>query len=151
MAGLGGREKQVGDDSEFAEAGAFTEINIVPLVDIMLVLLVILMATSTAMLESSQGQGFRVSLPTGTESDEVASLSGELVVAILEDGRIIVGGDSVSLNELKEIFDREVLLNSDRVVLVQADESALHRRVVQVMELARSAGLSQLAIATQPQ
>ena len=60
MAGTGPTESL--PDDEQGGSDGFTEINIVPLVDIMLVLLVILMATSTAILEQGQGQGsgFRV-------------------------------------------------------------------------------------------
>jgi biopolymer transport protein ExbD len=141
------------DDGEMAEQSAFTEINIVPLVDIMLVLLVILMATSTAILEAGQGQGsgFKVNLPTGSESDEVASLSDELVVAILADGTVLARGEQVSQSELETIFADEAKKNASKVVLVQADEQTMHKRVVEVMEAARKAGLQNLAIATKPE
>ena len=151
MAGAGPKEQALDDD--IAEQGAFTEINIVPLVDIMLVLLVILMATSTAILEAGQGQGsgFKVNLPTGSESDEVASLSDELVVAILADGTVLARGEQVSATELDQIFSEEAKKNAAKVVLVQADEEAIHKRVVEVMEQARKAGLQNLAIATKPE
>src|SRR5687768_2624098 len=98
-------KEQTLDDAELTEQASFTEINIVPLVDIMLVLLVILMATSTAILEAGQGQGsgFKVNLPTGSESDEVTSLTDELVVAILADGTVLARGEQVSLGELDKI------------------------------------------------
>jgi biopolymer transport protein ExbD len=152
MAGAGPKEQSL-DEAEIAEQGSFTEINIVPLVDIMLVLLVILMATSTAILEAGQGQGsgFKVNLPTGSESDEVTSLSDELVVAILADGTLLARGEQVSSGELDQIFQDEAKKNASKVVLVQADEEAIHKRVVEVMEQARKAGLQNLAIATKPE
>jgi biopolymer transport protein ExbD len=152
MAGAGAKE-QAPLDEEVVEQGSFTDINIVPLVDIMLVLLVILMATSTAILEAGQGQGagFKVNLPTGSESDEVTQLADELVVAVLADGTVIARGEQVSPEELDQIFQDEAKRNANKVVLVQADEEAIHRRVVQVMEAARKAGLSNLAIATKPE
>ncbi len=135
------------------EQGSFTDINIVPLVDIMLVLLVILMATSTAILEAGQGQGagFKVNLPTGSQSDEVASASDYLVVAILADGTVLARGEQVSPTELQQIFSEEAKKNASKVVLVQADGEAIHKRVVEVMESARKAGLQNLAIATKPE
>lgn len=141
------------DDAEIVEQGAFTEINIVPLVDIMLVLLVILMATSTAMLEAGQGAGagFRVNLPTGSKADEAATLGDQLVVTVLREGDIIARGELVSLDELETLFRSEANTRPEQVVLVQADEEALHRRVVEVMEVARRAGLKNLAIATRPE
>ncbi len=154
MAGAGGRDQQTNlDDPEIVEQGSFTEINIVPLVDIMLVLLVILMATSTDIIQAglSEGSGFRVNLPTGAETDEVASLSDELVVAILEDGAVVLNDRVVSPEELSSEFAEAAASNPNRMVLVQADERAFHRTVVRVMETAREAGLRNLAIATQPQ
>ena len=152
MAG-GQSQQQSLDDPELTEQGSFTEINIVPLVDIMLVLLVILMATSTAILEAGQGQGsgFKVTLPTGSEADEATTLTNELVVAILADGTVLARGNAVSMGELSALFAQEAKQDPSKVVLVQADEEALHRRVVAVMEAARQAGLTNLAIATKPE
>lgn len=141
------------DEAEDLSSGGFTEINIVPLVDIMLVLLVILMAGSTAIIAppgQGEGSGFRVNLPTGSETDEVSSITNELVVAVLEDGSVIASGEPVSLTELEAIFAQAAEQDAAKLVLVQADERALHKRVVEVMEAARRAGLNNLAIATKP-
>jgi biopolymer transport protein TolR len=152
MAGSGSQVQTSAED-EIVEQASFVDINVTPLVDIMLVLLVILMATSTAILEAGQGQGagFRVQLPTGSRSDEVAAGGDELVIAIQKDGEIIVRGDIVSLDELKTTLQQEAEKGKDRLVLVQADEESYHRRVVQVMEAAKAAGLKNLAIATRPE
>lgn len=154
MAGGGGREETNLDDPELVEQGSFTEINIVPLVDIMLVLLVILMATSTDIIQAglSQGAGFRVNLPTGsTAEDEVEELSNELVIAVLEDGSIILNDQELGIEELERTLQEVAGQDAERLVLVQADERAYHRTVVDVMEAARRAGLKNLAIATKPE
>jgi biopolymer transport protein ExbD len=152
--GTGSRPQNEGslDDPDVVEQGSFTEINIVPLVDIMLVLLVILMATSTDIIQAGQPEntGFRVNLPTGSTSEEVDRLSDELVIVVLEDGSVVVEGQELSLEELGSQLATLAEQRPDRLVLVQADERAYHRRVVQVMETARQAGLQNLAIATQP-
>ncbi len=152
MAGGGSGLEPSLDDSEVVEQGSFTQPNIVPLVDIMMVLLVILMASSTAIVDPGQGKGsgIRVQLPTASASEEVSSISDQLVVAVLADGEVVVHGEQVSLQELETVFREEAEISKSRLVLVQADESALHKRVVQVMEAARKAGLSNLAIATKP-
>ena len=141
------------DDPDVVESDGFVDINVTPLVDIFLVLLVILMATSTAILEAGQGQGvgFRVQLPQGSKSELLQTGGNELVVAISKEGDLIARGAIVSLDELKEIFTDEAAKGKDRLVMVQADEESIHRRVVQVMEAAREAGLSNLAIATKPE
>ncbi len=152
MGGGGSNQQSSLDDPEVVEQGAFTEINIVPLVDIMLVLLVILMATSTAILEAGQGEGagFKVNLPTGSATEEVNAITNQLVVAILDTGEIIVDGEVVSMDELRGLFQKEAKANANKVVLVQADERAYHKQVVSVMNAAQEAGLNNLAIATKP-
>lgn len=150
--GGGGAEPSL-DDPELVEQSSFTEINIVPLVDIMMVLLVILMASSTAILDPGQGEGagIRVNLPTASASDEMSSITDQLVVAVLADGAVVARGEQVSLTELSEIFKAEAEKSAGRLVLVQADETAMHKRVVEVMETARKSGLANLAIATKPE
>ena len=152
MAGHGSGVEPSLEDPEVFEQASFTDINIVPLVDIMMVLLVILMASSTAIIDPGQGEGsgFRVNLPAASASDEVSSITDELVITVMEDGAVIARGEQVSLDELGTLFAEEAAKSSTRLVLVQADESAMHKRVVQVMEEARKAGLSNLAIATKP-
>lgn len=151
-AGSGREEIQL--EGEISEQGAFVDINVTPLVDIFLVLLVILMATSTAILEAGQGPGtgFQVQLPSGNAADEdFGSGGGEIVVAIPKDGPIIIAGEQVSMGELTDLLTKVAEKNPDRMVLVQADEEAYHKRVVEVMSAARQAGLRNLAIATRPQ
>jgi len=147
VAGTGGREQHLGDD-EVVEQGAFVDINVTPLVDIFLVLLVILMATSTAILEEGQGSGFKVQLPSGTESNELGVGQDQFVIAIPESGAFVFQGQEISLTELVEVFTKEASNNPERLILVQADEKVFHERVVSVMTAARKAGLLNLAIAT---
>ncbi len=147
MAVSGGRQQELGDD-EIVEQGAFVDINVTPLVDIFLVLLVILMATSTAILEEGPGAGYRVQLPSGTENNEIGIGQDQFVVAIPESGAFLFRGQEVALSELTEAFEKEAAKNPDRLVLVQADEKVFHERVVAVMTAARKAGLVNLAIAT---
>ncbi len=146
----GGPAVPGGDDAEIVEQSSFVDINITPLVDIFLVLLVILMASSTAILEAGQGDGsgFRVQLPSAEKSDEISAPGNELVIAIPADGTIIVRGELVSMAELEAVLQSEAAQSTDRLVLVQADEETRHKIVVEVMEAARKAGLRNLAIAT---
>ena len=70
----------------------------------------------------------------------------DLSVAILSDGRLVLGGEVVTADELKKAFDGAKEKNAETLVIVQADEGVAHGRVVEVMEMAKSAGLGQLAI-----
>lgn len=138
-----------GDDLDGEGGGGiFAEINITPLTDLFLVLLIIFMVTTTAIAEAGQDKGgFKVSLPKGGKG-EVSDLPKDLSVAILADGRAVVGGKVLDEAALASTFAASAKLSADTVVLIQADEGVPHGRVVAVMEQARKAGLSRLAIAT---
>jgi biopolymer transport protein ExbD len=130
-----------------AEGGVFADINITPLTDIFLVLLIIFMVTTTAIAEHGADKGgFKVTLPKGGKGD--ASAPRDVKVAILSDGRVVVGGKVVEEEELRSMLTRSQQADADTLVLVQADEGVAHGRVVAVMELARRVGLTRLAIAT---
>ena len=144
MGGPGGN----GDEGEGEGGGIFADINITPLTDIFLVLLIIFMVTTTAIAEAGKDEGgFKVNLPKGGKGD-VAGVSRDLTVAILADGRVVVGGKVLDATALKAAFAEAKSQAGEPLVLFQADEGVPHGRVVQVMEEAREAGLTRLAIAT---
>jgi biopolymer transport protein ExbD len=134
-------------DDDFEDGGGFNEINITPLTDIFLVLLIIFMVTSSVIVNASSGAkaGLKVNLPQGGAAD-VTPQSNDLSVAILSDGRLVLGGDVVTADELKRAFDDAKAKSPDTMVIVQADEGVAHGKVVEVMEMAKGAGLGQLAI-----
>jgi biopolymer transport protein ExbD len=143
---IGGPSGAPGDGVDDGEV--FAEINITPLTDIFLVLLIIFMVTTTAIHEAEKA-GFEVNLPrTGKGSPPAPPR--DLTVAILADGRTVLGGKVVDPAALAEAFDAARGRSGATVLLVQADEGVLHGRVVAVMELARRHGLTRLAIATRP-
>jgi biopolymer transport protein ExbD len=129
--------------------GIFADINITPLTDIFLVLLIIFMVTTTAITEAGRQDegGFEVNLPAAGKGGEGAP-PRDLAVAILADGRVVTGGEVVDEGRLVEAFRAARARSPSTVVLVQADEGVAHGRVVEVMELAREQGLARLAIAT---
>jgi biopolymer transport protein ExbD len=137
-----------GEDHEIESVGGiFSDINITPLTDIFLVLLIIFMVTTTAIAEAGNEGGFKVNLPRGSKAEEGA-VPRDLTVAVLSDGRTVVAGKVLDEAALRDAFDTAHRQNPDTVVMFQADEGVMHGRVVEVMELARRAGLTRLAIAT---
>ena len=134
------------EDGE-GEGGIFADINITPLTDIFLVLLIIFMVTTTAIAEAGADKGgFKVTLPKSGKGDPTAAR--DLSVVILADGRTVVAGKVVEEEALRGLLVTAHEKNPDTLVLVQADEGVAHGRVVAVMDLARRSGLSRLAIAT---
>lgn len=141
MATLPGSEEESADN-------VFAEINITPLTDIFLVLLIIFMVTSSVIVNqtgSGARAGLQVNLPKGGAAD-VTLTESDLSVAILSDGRIVLAGNVVGEDELKKALEETKQKNPNTMVIVQADEGVAHGKVVQVMELAKGAGLGQLAI-----
>lgn len=136
-----------GDEFDDEGGGGFNDINITPLTDIFLVLLIIFMVTSSVIVNSSNGAkaGLKVNLPQGGSAD-VTAQANDLSVAVLSDGRIVLGGDVITADELKKAFENARATAPDTTVIVQADEGVPHGKVVEVMELAKGAGLGQLAI-----
>ena len=140
LGGPGGEEQE-------GEGGLFADINITPLTDIFLVLLIIFMVTTTAIAEQgAEKGGFKVTLPKAGKGD--AAAPRDLAIAILSDGRTVVAGKVVEEAELRGLLASAHERNADTLVLVQADEGVLHGRVVGVMDLARRTGLTRIAIAT---
>jgi biopolymer transport protein ExbD len=136
------------EDLDAEGGGIFADINITPLTDIFLVLLIIFMVTTTAIAEAGgQNGGLKVSLPKGGKSG-TASEVHDVAIAVLEDGRTVVGGKVVDEGALAALLDKAHGENADTLVLVQADQGVAHGKVVAVMDLARRHGLSRLAIAT---
>jgi biopolymer transport protein ExbD len=136
-----------GTEGDEADA-VFSDINITPLTDIFLVLLIIFMVTSSVIVNQGQGAakaGLKVNLPKGSAAD-VTPATTDLSVAVLADGRLVLAGDVVTQDELKKALVDAQAKNASTLVVIQADEGVPHGKVVEVMEMAKGAGLSQLAI-----
>jgi biopolymer transport protein ExbD len=140
------------------ETGAiFAEINITPLTDIFLVMLIIFMVSSSVAVEratqaveraaTAQRSGLKVNLPEGA-AKEIDPGSNSLVVGIMADGEIVVNGQKVAEPDLQNLFRSAFAKDKATQVVIKADAGVHHGRVVGVMELAKEVGLSHLAIAT---
>jgi biopolymer transport protein ExbD len=139
---MSGPRSENGDDD-----GIFADINITPLTDVFLVLLIIFMVTSSVMASAEGRSGVKVNLPKGASKDISAGKS-DVTVAITNDGKMVVDGKEVSADTLQKMFEEAHGKDPETQVIVQADETTHHGRVVAVMELAKAAGLRRLAIAT---
>lgn len=127
-----------------------SEINVVPYIDVMLVLLVIFMVTAPLMT-----QGIKVDLPEATS--EPVSIKDEfetLIVSVRRDGSIYIniGQESLSTTlgavaeDAKKIFD----VNPNIKVLIEGDKILPYGKIVEVMEVLRQSGASGVSLITQP-
>ena len=119
-----------------------SEINITPLTDVMLVLLVIFMISAPAILE----QGLKMNLPKVDEAVEAASDANQLT--ILADGSLVLNQTRLTREELDDRLKGLVPDEDARVTLtVKADYSVPHGLVVEVLDTARLAGIENVLVA----
>ena len=133
------------------EAGIFAEINITPLTDIFLVLLVIFMVTSTAAIESAvaQGRGIRVNLPQ-TAGAEQAGQREDPVLTLTQDGSLYLDGARVDSEKLGDAVRAALAKSGGDTLIVRADKQALFGRAVELMGEARKAGAVRISVQVVP-
>jgi len=116
------------------------EINITPLTDIFLVLLIIFMVTSSAMVES----GPSVNLP---EAGATSSESKGVVVTVDETESLFVDGNPTDRETLRMALRVAIEQSDNKRVVLQGDRSVILADVVYILDEARSAGATEVAIA----
>lgn len=137
-----------GPSEEGGDGAIFADINVTPLVDIMLVLLIIFMVSTTVMTETPQSSGIQVDLPKSSAKGGALE-DADVVVALTKDGQTVFMGEAVDDEKLKTLLTEAKRKNEKTVVIVQADKEVRHGRVAEILDLARALGLGRLAIATE--
>src|ERR1043166_9136077 len=119
MAMSGPRGSHHQDDEEYAPS-VFSDINITPLTDIFLVLLIIFMVGSSIVVEQAQGggTGVRVDLPKGA-AKELQAAPRDFPVAVLKDGTVVTEGKEIDMGALKERFAKLAKDAPDAQVIIQ--------------------------------
>jgi biopolymer transport protein ExbD len=123
------------------------EINLVPLIDVMMVILIFLMITTTY----SKYTELQINLPTA-EAERQVERADEIAVLVNAQGQYVVNRSAVpfrSVEQLAQELRRAGGQGREPVVVISADAAATHQSVVRVMEAARLAGLSQITFTTQ--
>jgi biopolymer transport protein ExbD len=124
--------------------GGIVGINVTPMVDIMLVLLVIMMVSSLYIVS----RALKVELPKSASSDE--STQSPLTVTLTKDAKVYVNGELVSGDDaLSARFLQARAGGAEPNLVVSADAEALHGRVVHVIDLAKQQGIVKFAINVQ--
>lgn len=123
------------------------EINLIPFIDVLLVVLIFLMLTTTY----SRFTELQVNLPLA-DAEQQRERPKEIVVSIGQDGRYAVAGQVLEGQAVESLMGalRQAAQNGrDHVVVISADAAASHQAVVNVMDAARRSGLNQITFATQ--
>jgi biopolymer transport protein ExbD len=123
------------------------EINLIPFIDVLLVVLIFLMLSTTY----SKFTELQLKLPVA-DADAQRDYPKEVIVAISSDGRYSIKGSPVAGRNVEAVAQalREgAQAGKDSVVIISADAAAPHQSVITVMEAARRIGLNQITFATQ--
>ena len=123
------------------------EINLIPLIDLFLVIIIFLMVTTTY----SKFAELQITLPTA-DAEKAPQRPSEIDVAVTADGRYVVDGRQVAARDavaLGEAIRASATQRKDPVIVINADAQATHQSVINVMEAARAAQIAQITFATQ--
>jgi len=118
------------------------EINITPLTDIFLVLLIIFMVSSAAMIDS----GAKISLP---EVDSTTAQPREITVTVTSADEIYVNGQPTSMDQIEDVLRGLISGKPDVPVVLEGDRQVLFGEAVKILSIAQKAGAGQVAIAAQ--
>jgi biopolymer transport protein ExbD len=127
-----------------AQGGLKSDINVTPLVDVMLVLLIIMMLVAP-MLQ----KGVDVKLPTAANTVDKPETQGQTVVAIAADRRVFLNTVQVRPDDLTqrvtEIFENK----AEKVIIIKADEDVEYGAVMSTMDALRAAGVEDMGLITE--
>ena len=128
--------------AEESAEGLMAEINITPLTDIFLVLLIIFMITTSAMVESAA----KVNLPKASQTVQEAR---GLTVSVTADNKIFVNQMQVDVSQLESTLRDLLADDPKKLVILQGDQTILLGEAVRVMDVAKRAGAQAISIAAQ--
>lgn len=123
-----------------------SNINVTPMVDVMLVLLIIFMVV-TPMLQ----KGVTVDLAKVNNPEQMPDADKEdaLLVAVMRDGKVFLGNDQIAVDQLTGKIKDRITARTDKRVFVRADARAKFGSVVEVVDNVRAAGVDQLGLLTE--
>jgi len=126
------------------ETGTLSEINVTPLVDVMLVLLIVFMVTAPIMQT-----GVDVDLPDA-KAQTVPDDSGKLIVTMTKDKRVFIGKLEIPFADVETLLRNNAKVQTDREVYLHADTNLSYGDVVKVMAAIKLAGGDKMGLITDP-
>lgn len=128
---------QLGDDDQ-----PYNEINVTPMIDVMMVLLIIFILLTTAAV-----QGIKVDLPSASSAKTLEAQKSR-VIAVADDGTISIDAIPVSLSELENELRRSIASTPDLAVILRGDRAVQYDKVMQVLDLCSKVGVPSLGMAS---
>jgi len=127
-----------------AKGGVKSDINVTPLVDVMLVLLIIMMLVAPLLQ-----QGVNVKLPTAQNTVDKPETQGQTVVAIASNKAMYLNAKQVQEGELGRKINELLENQKEKIVLIKADEEVEYSAVMTAMDQLRQAGIEDIGLVTE--
>jgi biopolymer transport protein ExbD len=127
-----------------AKGGIKSDINVTPLVDVMLVLLIIMMIVAPLLQK-----GAPVRLPVAANSTDKPETQDQTVVAVASNGDFYLNGMPIPNTDLQRRVTDILETKTDKVVLIKADEDAPYGKVMDAMDELRAAGIEDMGLITE--
>ena len=131
------------DDDEGLDDGVVAEINITPLTDVFLVLLIIFMVTTSVVANQSK----QVDLPGAEVSDTTPK---GVTVTVNADGEILVNDTPTAIEGLFVALEAALSQSREKLLILRGDKSVMLGQAVNILDLAQKAGATGIALATKP-
>jgi len=125
--------------------GVKSDINVTPLVDVMLVLLIIMMIVAPLLQ-----QGVSVKLPVATNTEEKPDTQEQTVLAIDSNKRLYLNTVLVPKDDLRRRVEEALEGKTDRTVIIKADEDVEYSAVMDAMDELRASGIEDMGLITDP-
>ena len=126
-----------------AKAGVKSDINVTPLIDVMLVLLIIMM-----LIVPLLQQGVNVTLPTASNTSDHPEVSGQTVIAIASNKDLYLNAKPIREGELATKVNELLENKKEKIVLIRADEEVEYGAVMSTMDQLRQAGIEDIGLIT---
>ena len=142
--GARARKAAIALSSSRRGAGAFNEINVTPLVDVMLVLLIVFMVTAPLLTS-----GLQIDLPE-VQATNTPIKDAKLVVSITKEERILFGEDDVT-KDIERVLNDNPRVQKEHELYIRADKEAHYGVVARAIAAARAAGVTSLNLLVEPE
>ena len=121
-----------------------SEINVTPLVDVMLVLLVIFMVTAPMMFN-----GISLQLPKTNQNKNISASKDLIILSVKENKEIFIGKNKIKRDEIVPILKKLISSSGNKAVFLRADKNLKYGHVARLMSLLKSEGIKKISLITE--
>lgn len=129
-----------------AEEEPRASVELTPLIDMVFLLLIFFLVATTFHQEERE---LEIALPFASSAGPISANLREIIINVAKDGEIIVGGKTLSADELRELVAQRVEVNPEQKVAVRGDRKTAYANVVVVLDICKAAGIQEPFLDTQ--